>query len=44
MAEANGRAISGIAWALSSSRNYPASALLDALEQGGHAEAGRFST
>jgi HEAT repeat protein/tRNA A-37 threonylcarbamoyl transferase component Bud32 len=31
MSEANGRAISGIAWALSSSKNYPASALLDAL-------------
>jgi HEAT repeat protein/tRNA A-37 threonylcarbamoyl transferase component Bud32 len=31
MADANGRAVSGIAWALSSSRNYPASALLDAL-------------
>jgi HEAT repeat protein/tRNA A-37 threonylcarbamoyl transferase component Bud32 len=31
MAEANGRAMSGIAWALSSSRNYPATALLDAL-------------
>jgi HEAT repeat protein/tRNA A-37 threonylcarbamoyl transferase component Bud32 len=31
MGEANGRAMSGIAWALSSSRNYPASALLDAL-------------
>ncbi|MGO9514420.1 MAG: HEAT repeat domain-containing protein [Steroidobacteraceae bacterium] len=31
MAEANGRAMSGIAWALSSSRNYPTSALLDAL-------------
>ncbi|HLZ99928.1 MAG TPA: HEAT repeat domain-containing protein [Steroidobacteraceae bacterium] len=31
MADANGRAISGIAWALSSSRNYPAVALLDAL-------------
>src|SRR5882757_5157482 len=31
MSEANGRAISGIAWALSSCRNYPASALLDAL-------------
>jgi HEAT repeat protein/tRNA A-37 threonylcarbamoyl transferase component Bud32 len=31
MAEANGRAMSGIAWALSSSKNYPASALLDAL-------------
>ena len=31
MTDANGRAISGIAWALSSSKNYPASALLDAL-------------
>src|SRR5471030_931083 len=31
MSEANGRAMSGIAWALSSSRNYPAAALLDAL-------------
>jgi len=31
MADANGRAMSGIAWALSSSRNYPAAALLDAL-------------
>jgi len=31
MGDANGRAMSGIAWALSSSRNYPASALLDAL-------------
>jgi len=31
MADANSRAVSGIAWALSSSRNYPASALLDAL-------------
>jgi serine/threonine-protein kinase len=31
MSEASGRAISGIAWALSSCRNYPASALLDAL-------------
>src|ERR1700692_2611858 len=33
MSEANGRAISGIAWALSSSKNYPASALLDALSK-----------
>ncbi len=33
MAEANGRAVSGIAWALSSSRNYPPSALLDALNK-----------
>ena len=31
MAESNGRAMSGIAWALSTSRNYPANALLDAL-------------
>ena len=31
MAEANGRAMSGIAWALSSSKNYPANALLDAI-------------
>jgi serine/threonine-protein kinase len=31
MAEANGRAMTGIAWALSSSKNYPAGALLDAL-------------
>src|ERR1700679_1169912 len=31
LAEANGRAMSGIAWALSSSKNYPANALLDAL-------------
>src|SRR5450631_4027613 len=35
MAEANGRATSGIAWALSSSRNYPASALLEALSKPG---------
>lgn len=33
MADANGRAMSGIAWALSSSRNYPATALLDALSK-----------
>ncbi len=33
MGDANGRAMSGIAWALSSSRNYPASALLDALSK-----------
>jgi HEAT repeat protein/tRNA A-37 threonylcarbamoyl transferase component Bud32 len=33
MAEVNGRAMSGIAWALSSSRNYPATALLDALSK-----------
>jgi HEAT repeat protein/tRNA A-37 threonylcarbamoyl transferase component Bud32 len=31
MADTNGRAMSGIAWALSSSRNYPPAALLDAL-------------
>ncbi|MFO1466485.1 MAG: HEAT repeat domain-containing protein [Steroidobacteraceae bacterium] len=31
MSEANGRAVAGISWALSTSRNYPASALLDAL-------------
>ena len=31
MAEANGRAMSGIAWALSSSKNYPPGALLEAL-------------
>jgi HEAT repeat protein/tRNA A-37 threonylcarbamoyl transferase component Bud32 len=35
MADANGRAVSGIAWALSSSRNYPANALLDALSKSG---------
>jgi serine/threonine-protein kinase len=35
MAETNGRAMSGIAWALSSSRNYPASSLLDALTKPG---------
>jgi hypothetical protein len=40
MTEVNGRAMSGIAWALSSSRNYPPSALLDALNKEGHAEAG----
>ena len=33
MSEANGRAISGISWALSTSRNYPVSALLDALSK-----------
>jgi HEAT repeat protein/tRNA A-37 threonylcarbamoyl transferase component Bud32 len=33
MTEANGRAMSGIAWALSSSKNYPASALLEALSK-----------
>jgi serine/threonine-protein kinase len=31
MADSNGRAISGISWALSTSRNYPPAALLDAL-------------
>src|SRR6202167_2572985 len=31
MSDANGRTMSGIAWALSSSKNYPANALLDAL-------------
>ncbi len=31
MADANGRTLSGIAWALSSCRNYPPGALLDAL-------------
>ncbi len=35
MSEANGRAMSGIAWALSSSKNYPAHALLDALAKPG---------
>jgi HEAT repeat protein/tRNA A-37 threonylcarbamoyl transferase component Bud32 len=35
MAEANGRAMTGIAWALSSSKNYPAHALLDALSKPG---------
>ena len=33
MSEANGRAIAGISWALSTSRNYPVSALLDALSK-----------
>ncbi len=33
MADTNGRAMSGIAWALSSSRNYPPAALLDALNK-----------
>src|ERR1022692_1011904 len=33
MGDANGRAMSGIAWALSSNRNYPANALLDALNK-----------
>ncbi len=40
MAEANGRAMTGIAWALSSQQNYPAHALLDALDQAGNAQAG----
>jgi eukaryotic-like serine/threonine-protein kinase len=35
MSEANGRAMSGIAWALSTSKNYPAHALLDALTKTG---------
>jgi eukaryotic-like serine/threonine-protein kinase len=35
MSEASGRAMSGIAWALSSSKNYPAHALLDALSKPG---------
>jgi HEAT repeat protein/tRNA A-37 threonylcarbamoyl transferase component Bud32 len=35
MSEANGRAMSGIAWALSTSKNYPAHALLDALSKPG---------
>jgi serine/threonine-protein kinase len=35
MSEASGRAMSGIAWALSSSKNYPAHALLDALAKPG---------
>jgi serine/threonine-protein kinase len=33
MGEANGRAMTGIAWALSSSRNYPPNALLEALSK-----------
>ena len=33
MSEASGRAMSGIAWALSSSKNYPAGALLEALSK-----------
>jgi serine/threonine-protein kinase len=33
MTESNGRAVSGIAWALSSGRGYPPSALLDALNK-----------
>jgi HEAT repeat protein/tRNA A-37 threonylcarbamoyl transferase component Bud32 len=35
MSEASGRAMSGIAWALSTSKNYPAHALLDALGKPG---------
>ncbi len=35
MSEASGRAMSGIAWALSTSKNYPAHALLDALAKPG---------
>ncbi|HMK85342.1 MAG TPA: HEAT repeat domain-containing protein [Steroidobacteraceae bacterium] len=35
MGETNGRAVSGIVWALCSSRNYPTSALLDALSKEG---------
>jgi serine/threonine-protein kinase len=35
MSEASGRAMSGIAWALSTSKNYPAHALLDALNKPG---------
>jgi len=35
MSEANGRGMSGVAWALSASRNYPAGALLDALAKQG---------
>jgi serine/threonine-protein kinase len=35
MADASGRAMSGIAWALSSSRGYPPGALLDALNKEG---------
>src|SRR5271165_2647383 len=38
MSEANGRAMTGVAWALSSSRNYPASALLEALNKQGMPE------
>jgi HEAT repeat protein/tRNA A-37 threonylcarbamoyl transferase component Bud32 len=33
MSEANGRAMSGITWALSSSKNYPPAALLEALSK-----------
>ena len=35
MGEASGRAMTGIAWALSTSKNYPAHALLDALAKPG---------
>jgi serine/threonine-protein kinase len=35
MSEAHGRAMSGIAWALSSSKNYPPAALLEALSKSG---------
>src|ERR1700760_329804 len=35
MSEANGRAMSGIAWALSSSKNYPPGILLEALGKPG---------
>jgi serine/threonine-protein kinase len=35
MGEANGRAVSGLAWALSTSRGYPAGALLEALNKEG---------
>jgi len=35
MGESNGRAVAGIAWALSSSRSYPSGALLDALAKPG---------
>jgi len=35
MSEAHGRAMSGIAWALSSSKNYPPGALLEALGKSG---------
>jgi hypothetical protein len=35
MSEANGRAMSGIAWALSSSKNYPPGSLLEALSKPG---------
>src|SRR3974377_695238 len=35
MAEANGRAMSGVAWGRGTTRNYPAHALLDALAKPG---------